>query len=46
MTLIEDDLWSHILRCPTECPRLLTNTDLLGETKVHLEMTRQNCVMS
>lgn len=39
MTLVEDDLWSDVLRRPTERPRLLTDSDLLGKTKVHLEKT-------
>lgn len=37
MTLIEDDLRSDVLRCSTKRPGLLTDADLLGETKVHLE---------
>lgn len=37
MTLIEDDLWSHILRGSTESPSLLTDANFLGKTKVHLE---------
>lgn len=37
MTLVEDDLWSDVLRRPAECPCLLTDSNLLGETKVHLE---------
>lgn len=42
MTLVEDDLWSNVLRCPAECPRLLTDTDLLGETEVHLEKDKND----
>ena len=37
VTLVEDDLWSDVLRRSTERPRLLTDSDLLSETKVHLE---------
>lgn len=36
MALVEDDLWSNVLWRSTERPRLLTDADLLGETKVHL----------
>lgn len=36
VALVEDDLWSNILRCSAECPRLLTDTNLLGKTEVHL----------
>ncbi len=37
MTLVKDDLRSDVLRRPTERPGLLTDSDLLGKTKVHLE---------
>jgi len=37
VALVEDDLRGHVLRRPAERPRLLTETDLLGETKIHLE---------
>ena len=37
VTFVEDDLWSHVLRRPAERPRLLTETDLLGKTKVDLK---------
>lgn len=36
MTFIQDDLWSHILWCTTECPRLLPKADLLSKAKIHL----------
>lgn len=39
VALVEDDLWSDILWRSTERPRLLTDTNLLGETKVNLEQT-------
>ena len=34
MTLVEDDLRSHVLRGPTERPGLIAGVELLGETKI------------
>lgn len=36
MAFVKDDLWSDVLWRSAERPRLLTDADLLGETKVHL----------
>ena len=36
---IEDDFGSHILRCPTEGPRLPARPYVLGEPKVNLNVT-------
>lgn len=36
MALVQDDLGGHVLRSPTERPRLLTQTHLLSKAKVHL----------
>ena len=35
MTLVEDNLRSHVLRGPTEGPGLIAGVELLGETKVY-----------
>ena len=35
VSLVEDDLGSHVLRRPTECPRLAASLQLLGEAEVH-----------
>ena len=32
---VENDLWSNILRCATECPGLATKPNLLSKAKVH-----------
>lgn len=37
VAFVQDDLRGHVLRGPAERPRLLTQTHLLGETKVHLK---------
>jgi hypothetical protein len=39
VAFVEDDLWSHVLRRPTEGPRPLARLDLLGKAKVHLRRT-------
>ena len=33
---VQDDLGRHVLRRPTERPRLASETDFFGETEVHL----------
>ena len=32
---VENDLWSNILRCATECPGLAAKPNLLSKAKVH-----------
>ena len=39
VAFVEDDLWSDVLRCPTEGPCPLARLDLLGKAKVHLRRT-------
>lgn len=36
MAFVQDDLGGHVLRSPTERPRLLTQTHLLSKAKIHL----------
>ena len=44
VAFVEDDLWSHVLRRPTEGPRPLARLDLLGKAKVHLRRTPSRSV--
>ena len=40
MSLVEDDLWRHVLRGPAEGPGLTTAVDVLGKPEVdHLNVS-------
>lgn len=46
VTFVENDLRSDVLRRSAERPRLLTDTDLLGESKVHLGKDKREWMQS
>lgn len=41
MAFVHDDLWGHILWCPTECPCLLSKANLFSKAKVCLRKCRR-----
>ena len=42
VTFVKDDLWRHVLRSPTESPRLTTSWQLLGKPEIHqLDVTNR-----
>jgi len=38
VTFVQQHLWSHVLRCTTECPRLVPEADVFGKSKINLQI--------